>query len=456
MRSSRPPGRRPVAGPASGVASGLVPALVLALTLLSRLAAAHQSSVVYGDVSVEGRQVACALQIASTDLYEALGLDRDRAATREEALAGKERIAAYVAARVSVTNHGQPCPARAEGSAIVDRTDGFFFVQEVRYTCARTLEDGKLSYDLFFDIDPRHQGLLHVRAFGAETEQVLRSGSRTLSLGRALGPLDNARDYLQLGIEHIFTGYDHLAFLFCLLIIAGGLPPRRPQERPGLAGLRYVVKVVTAFTLAHSITLLCSALGWVQLPSQPVEAFIALSIGYVAAENALRPAPRHRFLLTFAFGLVHGFGFASVLKEIGLPRSGLLLSLLSFNLGVELGQLLVVAMAFPLLHLLSQLGPVEQRSEAGRRAPRGPRALELGAVAVLAALCLLVFSRFELPWPQLVAVVLVAPALLLFAVPRVGYDRAVRVYGSAVIFALSLLWLAERLSGRTLLGGALG
>ncbi len=174
------------------------------------------------------------------------------------------------------------------------------------------------------------------------------------------------------------------------------------------------------------------------------------------ATDRLLAAPAHRFLLTFAFGLVHGFGFASVLKEIGLSRSGLLLSLLSFNLGVELGQLLVVAMAFPLLHLLSQLGPAGPRGEAGRRAPRGPRALELGAVAVLAALCLLVFSRFELPWPQLVGVVLVAPALLLLAVPRLGYDRAVRVYGSAVIFALSLLWLAERLSGRTLLGGALG
>src|SRR5262249_36548742 len=156
------------------------------------------------------------------------------------------------------------------------------------------IEDAILTYNLFFDIDPRHQGLVHVRAFGGEAEQVLRAANRTLQLTHALTRLDNARDYLQLGCEHIFTGYDHLAFLFCLLIIAGGLgagqPP--PAGRPGAAGLRYVIKVVSAFTLAHSVTLIMSALGWVQLPSKPVEAFIALSIGYVALENILRPAPR--------------------------------------------------------------------------------------------------------------------------------------------------------------------
>jgi hypothetical protein len=291
-------------------------AAIVCAVLAAGEARAHQSSVVYTEVVAEGREVDCTFQVASSDLYEALGLDKDRAATKDEARAGKDRIAAYLAERVTVQNHGLPCPARPGDSALVDRTDGFFFVQQVRYACARSLEDAQLTYNLFFDIDPRHQGLVHVRAFGGESEQVLRAANRTLALTRALTRLDNARDYLQLGIEHIFTGYDHLAFLFCLLIIAGGIgaaPGTTPAGRPGAAGLRYVVKVVTAFTLAHSVTLVVSALGWLQLPSKPVEAFIALSIGYVAAENMLRRAPAHRFLLTFAFGLVHGFGVDSVL-----------------------------------------------------------------------------------------------------------------------------------------------
>src|SRR5262249_45069793 len=162
-----------------------------------------------------------------------------------------------------------------------------------------------------FDIDPRHQGLAHIRAFGGESEHVFRDHSRTLRLGRPLGVLDNVRDYLNLGIEHIFTGYDHLAFLFGLLIIAAAVGAARPASnspdanRSGMRrGLGYVIRIVTAFTIAHSVTLCASALGWVALPSRLVETFIAVSIGYVAMENIVRPAPRHRFLLTFSFGLM--------------------------------------------------------------------------------------------------------------------------------------------------------
>src|SRR5262249_34955284 len=163
-------------------------------------------------------------------------------------------------------------------------------------------------------------------------EHVFRDHSRTLKLGRPLGVLDNVRDYLNLGIEHIFTGYDHLAFLFGLLIIAAAVGASGGAGQSGMRrGLGYVVRLVTAVTIAPPVTLCASALGWVALPSRFVESFIAVSIGYVALENILRPEPAHRFLLTFGFGLVHGFGFASVLKELGLPKSGLLWSLLSFN-----------------------------------------------------------------------------------------------------------------------------
>jgi hydrogenase/urease accessory protein HupE len=141
--------------------------------------------------------------------------------------------------------------------------------------------------------------------------------------------------FLLLGVEHILTGYDHLVFLFALLLAGGSLIS---------AG-----KIITSFTLAHSITLALATLNLVRLPASIVEPLIAISIVYVGVENLLRRGVRRRWLVTFAFGLVHGFGFASVLRDLGVGAggTGLLMPLFSFNLGVELGQLVIAALVFP-------------------------------------------------------------------------------------------------------------
>jgi HupE / UreJ protein len=145
--------------------------------------------------------------------------------------------------------------------------------------------------------------------------------------------------FVALGIEHILTGWDHLLFLLALLLRGGGL----------LA----MVKIVTAFTVAHSVTLSLAVLDVVVLPGRLVEAVIALSIAAVAAENLFaRPSVARRWMVSSGFGLVHGFGFSSALRDLGLPAHGLLLSLFGFNAGVELGQALVVAVAVPALVLL--------------------------------------------------------------------------------------------------------
>jgi hydrogenase/urease accessory protein HupE len=141
-----------------------------------------------------------------------------------------------------------------------------------------------------------------------------------------------------LGIEHILKGYDHLLFLLALLIVA----------RNWLSSL----KIITCFTIAHSITLAVATLNLLQMPSQLVEPLIAVSIVYVGVENILRRGdPQGRWLLTFAFGLVHGFGFASVLREMGVAsrEGGVALPLFSFNLGVEVGQIIVAAVALPVI-----------------------------------------------------------------------------------------------------------
>ncbi len=152
----------------------------------------------------------------------------------------------------------------------------------------------------------------------------------------ASSPTASFRDFLLLGIEHILTGYDHLLFLCALLIAC-----RRPKS---------MIVIVTCFTLAHSITLALAALNVVNIPSAIVEPLIAASIVFVGVENLLRrEEPKGRWLLTFGFGLIHGFGFAGALREAGLGSAGsaLALPLFSFNLGVELGQLAVIGILLP-------------------------------------------------------------------------------------------------------------
>jgi hydrogenase/urease accessory protein HupE len=144
--------------------------------------------------------------------------------------------------------------------------------------------------------------------------------------------------FIRLGIEHIWTGYDHILFLISLLMLGGKL--------------RYLLKVVTAFSLSHSVTLCLAALNMISIPSRWVEIAIALSIGYVAAENLRRQPPLARWQLAFGFGLIHGLGFSSALQELDLPRNNLVTSLASFSVGIELGQFaIVLAIYFALTYL---------------------------------------------------------------------------------------------------------
>jgi hydrogenase/urease accessory protein HupE len=147
--------------------------------------------------------------------------------------------------------------------------------------------------------------------------------------------------FLKLGALHILTGYDHLLFLLALLL--------RKQTFKQYAG------IVTAFTIAHSITLSLATLGWVTVPSRFVEATIAFSICYVALENIFRKEIRHRWSITFLFGLIHGLGFATLLKEMAIPKSHLAVALLNFNLGIEAVQLTLVLLLLPLLSILFKL-----------------------------------------------------------------------------------------------------
>src|SRR5262245_29413295 len=145
--------------------------------------------------------------------------------------------------------------------------------------------------------------------------------------------------FIKLGVEHIWTGYDHLLFLFALLVVC--------------RSFRSIVAIVSCFTVAHSLTLALATLNIVNLPSRLVEAAIAASIVFVGVENLWRRGeePRGRWALTFAFGLIHGFGFASVLRDLGVGAGpqGIVMPLFTFNLGVELGQVAIAALVLPIV-----------------------------------------------------------------------------------------------------------
>jgi HupE / UreJ protein len=147
--------------------------------------------------------------------------------------------------------------------------------------------------------------------------------------------------FIGLGMEHIYTGYDHILFLISLLMLGGELG--------------YLIKIVTAFSISHSFTLFLAALNIISVPSRWVEIFIALSIAYIASENLWRKAPKARWQLAFAFGLIHGLGFSSALQELDLPRSNLVASLASFSVGIELGQMSIVLVVYGCLRYLSKL-----------------------------------------------------------------------------------------------------
>jgi hydrogenase/urease accessory protein HupE len=159
-----------------------------------------------------------------------------------------------------------------------------------------------------------------------------------------------AQTYLVSGIEHILSGYDHLLFVVALVLL--------------LNGLWTIFKAVTAFTLAHSITLIGTTLGLMGLPQRPVESVIALSIVFLAVEIAKRQpgqprlAERAPWVVAFLFGLLHGFGFAGALKEVGLPEGEVPTALLTFNLGVEIGQVVIVAVTLALLAALRRWAPI--------------------------------------------------------------------------------------------------
>ncbi len=332
-------------------------ALVLLLSLWTASAHAHKPSDSYLALSVEGERVAGQWDIALRDLDFAIGLDADGNAeiTWGEVKAKHKEIAAYAMARLAIAANGATCPATVTEHLIDNHSDGTYAVLRFTAACPDAPEDLQVTYRLFSDIDPQHKGLLRLEAGGATRTAIFspKTAQQTFELARP-SPWQQFLDYLATGVEHIWKGYDHILFLLSLLLPAVVVRSKKrwvPSE--GFrAALIDVLKIVTAFTVAHSITLSLATLRVVSLPARISESAIALSV-VLAALNNLFPIVRgRRWMVAFGFGLIHGFGFASVLTDLGLPRGALAVALVGFNVGVESGQIAIVGMFLPIAYLL--------------------------------------------------------------------------------------------------------
>jgi hydrogenase/urease accessory protein HupE len=323
------------------------------------------------DLRLDGSALEVAVTAHLYDLAHELGLQPpERLADPAVAAAHAAELRALLGTRLHLSADGRPLAGSwSEPESVPDR-QGLRLRQQLVLSRAA----GRIEIEaLLFPYDPAHQTFVNVYEGDRLVRQaILDADHRDLEhfAGSAAGRLAVVRKFAGAGVHHILIGFDHLAFLVGLLLLGGRL--------------RRLALVVSAFTLGHSVTLSLAALNLVNVPARIVEPAIALSIVLVGADNLLaRPGGRDlRPLYAAGFGLVHGFGFASVLRDTGLPAGALGWSLFSFNLGVEIGQLLVVVVVAAGLSALR-----------ARSAELGRRLTLAGSVAVAAAGAVWFFER---------------------------------------------------------------
>lgn len=303
-----------------------LPLPLLGAALLSASAAhGHAVGLSQGHYQPQGDGLAAELVFARAELGE------------------QPELAQRVLQGVAVTDeHGQPCM----GSAQPPMLDEANVTLQLSYRCSARARQVELR--LWDELAPEHRHLAQQPAVSAHARaSLLQREQAHLQLAAPHPGGHPLLGWIALGVEHILAGFDHLAFLLGLVLVA--------------STLRRLAALISLFTLAHSLTLALASLELLAPPGALVEAAIAASICYVGLENLKARARRGRAALVFGFGLIHGFGFAGALRELGLSASQSPLALLGFNLGVELGQLLLLSLAFPLLQRARQHTWFQQR-----------------------------------------------------------------------------------------------
>jgi hypothetical protein len=332
--------------------------LFLALLAAAGLADAHKSSDSYLQLDAAPNALTVRWDVALRDLDVALDLDSndDGQLSWGEVKAAWPRIESYALPRLRIAG----CELRPTGRGLERRNDGAYAVIYLASPCTLAASPS-ISYSLFAEVDPTHRGLAKVLRPGqplalivldpSTADPAMAHGTTSGATGASARLQGSRWAFLIEGARHILTGYDHILFLICLLlpaVLQRTATGWKPVDRPAQAILP-IIGVVSSFTIAHSITLGLAALKIVSLPSWFIDPAIAATIALAALDNIWPIFPVRRIVVTFCFGLIHGFGFATVLSELNLPTADFALALLQFNVGLEIGQLIIVVVATTVL-----------------------------------------------------------------------------------------------------------
>ncbi len=331
--------------------------LLLGGLLLCGVAHAHKASDSYLFLKMDGAAIHGEWDIALRDLDYAIGIDVDGNGelTWGEVKARREAIAGYALSRLKLTDDAGNCPITVDDLQIAEHSDGHYAALILNGRCAQTPRQLTLRYDLLFDLDAQHRGLLNLDFGNGPVTGIFAPDRRELRFDAAGGGSWRVfTQYLREGLFHVWSGLDHMLFLAGLFLPAvlrrirddDGRYRWVPVDRLGPA-LRETAGIVTAFTIAHATTLTLAATGAFSPPSRVVESLVAATVLFAGLNNLLPMVHRRLFVLAGFFGLIHGSAVAGALIELGLPATGRVWALLAFNLGVEAAQLALIAVVVP-------------------------------------------------------------------------------------------------------------
>jgi hypothetical protein len=332
----------------------LFPVLVLLAVGLVGRVEAHATSTSYLVAQDSGREVSVTWDVAVADVHWALGLDEDGDGriTWREIESRRADIGALAESHLKISRGSAACPTQLADLLVAEHAGEAHLSLAFRAQCAAVRAAAlHLSTTLFFDKDATQRTLIDVSAPAGAFTSILSPSQTTWVEPRAPSALATFATFVGQGLWHVWIGYDHLAFL--LLLLLPGVLRNTGTGWRGTSSVREtagdLLRIITAFTLAHSITLALAATETVHVPVRPIEIAIALSIVIAGLLNLFPGAARARLALAFGFGLIHGFGFANALAELGTHGTRLVPTLAGFNVGVELAQISLVALVLPLL-----------------------------------------------------------------------------------------------------------
>jgi len=332
---------------------------MMAVPLLQpRMAEAHSGSAGYSEVNIEGNKVTYDLFLLADLLGGLLTIDtnQDGYMKEDEIAQSKASIEQFILKYLSVNNNGLQGQVKVNNISLTERSNLSMFRIEMEFVFEEPVQEYEIDYFIFYnDIDVNHQNFATIHIGDKVIEKIFTKeknifqGNTELDKGKtAGGKVATSKsqnkvlgfwDYVSMGMKHIWSGIDHLLFIFGLLLAKGTY--------------RDYVKTITAFTVGHCLTLALAATETLIIPSSIIEPLIALSIVYIAVENIWASSFKWRWLVALFFGLIHGFGFAELL--IGKLGNHLIFPLFSFNLGVEIGQIVVLIILFPFIWSLRKL-----------------------------------------------------------------------------------------------------